>query len=177
MKILKRIILILTAFIALLLGISIFLPSKWEVSRSIIIQAPPERIYPLVANFQNGWKEWSSFDYEDPNIVYSYSGPAEGLGAKRAWLSKKMGNGYQIITGAHLNQKVEFELYVTSTNFYLKGYFELIPEGTGTKVIWKDYGDAGNNPMFRYMGFAMDSMMGKTFETSLQKLKIQAEKK
>jgi hypothetical protein len=172
----KRIGIGLAAFAALLLIVGFFLPAKWTVERSVFIGAPPEAIYPLAADFKNGWSQWSAFDNEDPDIRYHYIGPAVGPGAERAWASKKMGDGRQKIVAASPETGVEFEL-VMDNGFLIRGLIAFEKRATGTQVTWTDWGEVGRNPIHRYMGLMMDRMMGDTFETSLQKLKQLAEGK
>lgn len=73
-KILLGIIVVIVAFFV----IGFLLPGQWAVEKGITINAPPENIYPFVANLKNGWPQWSEFDFQDPDIQYSYSGPEEG---------------------------------------------------------------------------------------------------
>ena len=67
-----------------ILGLSYFLPSEWKVERSIVINAAPEKIYPLIASFNTGWPKWSAFDAAFPDLAYTASGPEEGVGATRS---------------------------------------------------------------------------------------------
>jgi len=160
---------VVLAFLIILIGF--FLPSQWQVSRSIVINKPPQAIYGYVASFKMGWPQWSDFDYEDPNIKYSYSGPNMGAGASRSWISDKMGNGSQTITSADPAKGIAFELKMENTKFGLMGNISFEPVGNGTKVTWTDSGNTGNNIFFKYMATMMDRMMGATFDRSLAKLK------
>lgn len=169
------IFIVLVVFIIAFVMVGFLLPTKWKVERSIVVNAPVSVIYPLVANFKAGWPQWSAFDFEDPSIQYSYSGPDEGIGATRSWVSKKMGDGSQSITGADPAVGVTFQLQMTQNSFSLNGKITFEPTATGTKVTWTDFGDAGNNLMFRYMATLMDKMMGATFEKSLFVLKQKSE--
>jgi len=160
----------------LVLAVSQLLPRSWKVQRSLIIDAPPGALLPLVANLKTGWPQWSAFDNEDPDIKYSYSGPDEGPGAARSWVSKKMGDGSQNIVRAD-TKGIEFELRMERSNFAMKGTMDFEPAavGSGTKVTWTDSGEVGFNPMYRYMFTFADQIMGPTFEKSLQALKQKAE--
>ena len=92
MKILKFLGLALLALL-LLLGIgSLFLSSKFSVSRSVQVAAPAEKIYPLVASPRQ-WKDWSVWNRRDPAMQIEYSGPASGSGAVWSWKSKTEGDG------------------------------------------------------------------------------------
>ncbi|EPG74597.1 polyketide cyclase/dehydrase and lipid transport [Leptospira fainei serovar Hurstbridge str. BUT 6] len=175
MKAFRITILGLVALALVLIVVGLLLPSSGSVSRSIVIKAPPEEIFAYVANFKKGWGQWSDFDYEDPEIKYSYSGPEEGVGASRTWISKKMGNGSQKIIKADKRLGVEFELAMQDTNFSIVGKFSFEPESSGTKVTWTDSWDSGYHLGFRYMALLMDKMMGPTFERSLSALKEKAE--
>jgi hypothetical protein len=177
MKIFRKILVSILLLALLLILVGFLLPSKWKVERSIVINAPVVSIYPLVANFKSGWPQWSSFDFEDPAIQYRYSGPDEGVGAARSWTSKKMGDGSQEIIKADPASGVEFQLHMEKTDFVLHGQLSFEPSGNSTKVTWHDDGEAGYNPMYRYMGALMNQMMGPTFEKSLAALKQKAEMK
>ena len=175
MKIFKKILIILAVLAATILLVGFLLPSKWSVQRSIVINAPSSAIYPLVANFKTGWPQWSTFDYEDPTIKYDYAGPDQGAGATRSWVSKKMGDGSQVITTADPVSGIGFQLQMAQNGFLLNGRIACEPAGNSTKVTWTDSGEVGNNLFFRYMASLMDKMMGRTFEKSLAELKEKAE--
>ena len=50
------------------------------------------------------------------------------------------------------------------------------PDGSGTRVTWTNEGDMGANPVNRYFGLMMDSMVGPDFEAGLKNLKALAER-
>ena len=53
MKILKNLLIIIVAIIALLLIVAVFLPSEYRVERSVEINKPAEEVYNYVADFNN----------------------------------------------------------------------------------------------------------------------------
>lgn len=171
----RKLAIAFASFLLILLVVSFFLPSKWTVERSILIQAPSSAIYPMISNFRNGWSQWSEFDKEDPTIIYSFSGPEEGVGSTRSWSSENMGMGQQKILKAEPNYGVHFELIMDENAFHLDGYILFEPQGDATKVVWRDEGDVGQNPMHKYMVLFADKMMGPVFEKSLQNLKNKVE--
>ena len=178
MKIFKIAAVSIIAFTGLILVVGFLLPSQWSVERSVQIQAPTKVIYPYLVNFKTGWSEFSDFDNKDPDIQYFYVGPAEGVGSSRTWKSPQMGDGQQTIVKADPETGIQFELQVLKNGFLLNGEIKMEPlPGGATKVTWHDWGTTGNNVLFRYMAVFMDKMMGKTFESSLEKLKRKAEVK
>ena len=175
MGLIKKILAGLLGVAVIVVIVGIFLPSKWEVTRSATIKVAPAAIYPMLADMKTGWTQWSAFDLEDPNITYSYSGAPTGEGSERAWKSEKMGNGKMKITKADPNKGIEYTLEMTDNNFLLMGVLKMEADGDGTKVTWTDVGDVGSNIFYKYMVAGMDKMMGPTFERSLNTLKTKVE--
>jgi uncharacterized protein YndB with AHSA1/START domain len=175
MNFFMRLLFGLVLIVAALVGISFLLPSEWKVERSITINASPEKVYSLVANFNTGWPQWSAFDAAYSDSVYSSSGPESGVGATRAWTSATMGDGSQTIVKADPKEGIEFDLTMHKYDATLRGQILFTPVEGGTLVRWIDVGQTGNNPISRWMGLFMDRMMGGMFEQSLQNLKNLAE--
>lgn len=163
------------AVVAVFILGGLLLPSGWSVSRSIVVDAPPAKLYPLVADFKDGWPQWSAFDFEDPDIRYSYAGPSMGVGAQRNWTSRRMGDGGQTIVAADPAKGVEFELVMTENRFKMRGSLAFFPEGRSTRVTWTDAGDVGRSLPKRWVARFMNRLMGGTFEKSLAALKARAE--
>ena len=171
MKIVKRVLIAFVALIVLLVAIAYALPSRYSVQRSIEIGAAPDRIYPLVAA-PRAWKDWSAWNRRDPNMKIIYSGPESGAGAKWAWTSKSEGDGEMTFTAAEPNKSVTYSLYFPDFDSTAAGKMTLDAASQGTtRVTWTNQGDLGNNPFMRWMGLAMDKMVGSDFDTGLANLK------
>ena len=175
MKILKRPLIAIGLLIAVLVAIAFTLPSQFNVARPITINAPAEKIYPLIATTRQ-WKNWSVWNRRDPNMKIDYAGPQSGLGAKWSWESKSEGSGEMEFTAAEPNKLLGYRLLFKDFNTTSNGTLKLEPEGAGTKVTWSFAGEAGRNPMMRYMGLMMDGMVGQDFEVGLANLKALAER-
>jgi hypothetical protein len=175
MKFLKVIIISFSIVFFSVLIFGIMASSDWEVERSIVINAKPEKIYPFIVNFESGWSQWNTFNFDDQNLIFSYSGPAEGVGATRTWHSEKVGEGYQTITHADPEHGIAFELMIKKTKFKLNGTITFEPMTEGTKVTIRDYGNVGSNPFTKYKAFTMDRWLGADFERSLAMLKEKVE--
>ena len=176
MNLIKRILFGLLILIAALVAISFLLPSQFNVARSVTINASPEKIYPLIANTRE-WKNWTAWNRRDPNMKIDYAGPESGLGAKWSWESKTEGSGEMEFTQAEPNKLLGYRLTFKDFNSTSTGTLKLEPERAATKVTWSFVGEAGNNPMMRYMGLMMDGMIGKDFDAGLANLKVLAEQK
>jgi len=161
--------------VALLALGGLFLSGSFQVSRSTLVAAPAERIYPLVAEPRR-WKDWSVWNQRDPAMAISYSGPPSGVGAVWEWKSKSEGDGRMTFTAAEPGRRAAFELFFPDFGTTSRGELLLTPEGSGTRVTWNMNGDMGRNPLMRWMGLMMDGMVGKDFEAGLANLKKLAEK-
>ena len=175
MKILKRLLIAIGLLIAVLVAIACVLPNQFNVARSATINAPAEKIYPLIATSRQ-WENWAVWKQRDPNMKIEYAGPESGIGAKWSWESKSEGSGEMEFTSAEPNKLLSYSLVFKDFNTTSTGTLSLEPDGADTKITWSFAGEVGNNPMMRYMGLMMDGMIGKDFEAGLANLKALAER-
>jgi Polyketide cyclase / dehydrase and lipid transport len=174
------------AIVVVITGIFLYAdtrPSVIQVTRSITIQAPAEKIFPLIDDFHH-WPGWAPQDKEDPAMKRLYSGEQSGAGAISDWQGTgNTGKGRMTITESTAPNKVvvkvDFVRPFAAHNineFLLEPSAEPSPTGgTSTTVTWTM---RGRNMFFmKLMGVFvnMDHMLGKHFESGLQNLKIQSE--
>ena len=156
-------------------------PAKFKIERAVVIQASPEKIFPLINDFRN-WSEWAPQDREDPSIMRTYSGPPSGppsgVGAMSEWTSSgRAGSGSMSITESVPVSRVAIDVhFVKPFAAHNVNVFVLDPEGTATKVTWTMTGT--NLYFMKLMSVfsSMDRMMGSHFESGLRNLKAAAEK-
>jgi hypothetical protein len=168
---------LLALAIATILILAAMRPDTFRVYRSITINAPAEKIYPLIVNFQR-WPEWSPYEKMDPNMKKTYSGPEEGQGAVYEWDgNSNAGKGRIDITDATAHSKVNLDLHFdrpfTCDN---KVVFSLEPEGDATKVTWDMNGPVPYYAKIIHTLISMDRMVGGQFEEGLASMKAVAEK-
>ena len=176
MRVVKRILLALVAIVVILVAVAYALPSHYSVARSIDIDAPPSKIYPLVANTR-AWKQWSAWNRRDPDMTIVYAGPESGAGSQWKWHSKSEGDGEMTLTSAEPDRRIGYRLFFPDFNSTASGAMTFNPISPGaTRVTWTNEGDLGNNPMMRWMGLAMDRMVGNDFAAGLANLKTLATK-
>ena len=169
-----------TAIIIVLVCVGLFgggmmISPAFHVSRSVVVNAAPEKVYPLVAD-PHDWKQWSVWNQRDPAMKIDYTGPASGVGAAWAWQSKSEGDGKMTITAAEPAKRVGFDLYFPDFGTTSHGELNFTPEGGGTRVTWSMNGDMGRNPLYHWFALGADRMVGKDFEAGLANLKAVAEK-
>ncbi len=167
-----RVLLILLILFAV---IGLLLPSSTAVERSIMIEAPAEKVFPHI-NGMRAFHAWSPWSAIDPETVYEFSGPEQGVGSRMNWYSgnQQVGQGSQEITQSVPDREVETQL-----EFGDKGNgtatFLLEPEGKGTRVRWQFSTEFGWDLFGRYVGLMLDNMIGAQYDKGLQDLKARIE--
>lgn len=173
----KTIALIVVAAIAALLIFAATRPDTFRVERTARINAPAEKIFPLIDDFHR-WGTWSPYEKLDPDMQRSFGGSASGKGATYAWESKgKAGAGRMEITESTPSSKIAINLDFTRP---MEGHnvaeFTLQPQGDATQVTWSMHGPSPFVAKLMGIFFNMDQMIGKDFETGLANLKTATEK-
>jgi uncharacterized protein YndB with AHSA1/START domain len=175
MKIIQWTLAVIGALVLLLVAGGFFIPSAYKVERSVLVNAPPKKIYDLVVEPKK-WAEWSAWNRRDPNMKVTYKGPPFGMGAKWDWVSKTEGTGSMEFTRVEPDRAVEYSLSFPEYKMTSTGAITLEPAGNATKVTWTNAGDVGKNPLKRYLTLTMDRMVGPDFEAGLANLKAIAER-
>jgi uncharacterized protein YndB with AHSA1/START domain len=158
-----------------LVATGFFLPSRFMVTRSLDMGAPPAKVYDLVAD-PRAWSKWSVWIQRDPGMELLYSGPPFGQGARWRWNSKKEGSGSMEFVRVEPNRRIEYSLSLPEFGLKSAGEFTFVPAGSGTRVTWTNAGDVGSNPLKHFLAVFMDKMVGPDFEGGLANLKAVAEK-
>lgn len=172
---LKKILIAFATLVGLLLVIGFALPSRFRVERSTTIQAPPEAIYPYVANLQR-WQEWAPWNAKKyPDSQWMFGGPQAGVGAVHSWSGGRVGNGTLSLTEADPKTGVAYDMSVEHGRYLLHGRISFAPEGQGTRVTWVDEGDVGGSPLAHYLVPFIRSRLGRYFEEGLANLEKKVE--
>lgn len=165
----------LVILIGVLFAVGFVLPRDVAVTRSTVIDAPADAVWPHVNSLQamGAWSPWLS---RDPDMKVSFEGTEATVGSKMSWSSDvpEVGAGSQEIT-----EIVEAEKIATALDFGDMGTAQaeivLASEGDGTRVDWNFQTDMGGNPIGRWMGLMMDTWVGGDYETGLGNLKTLVE--
>ena len=177
MKILKYGIVIIISIIVIATISTFFMPSEWEVIRSIGITGKAEEIFPYMNNIRT-WQEWSAWTTEKyPSMKVVYSGPDEGVGASQSWTGEESGSGTLTIVTSDSNKGIQYDLQFEEGKYKVDGFILLSADGSGTRVTWSNRGDVGKSPIGKLLARFMDPIMGPDLEEGLQNLKNIIEKK
>jgi len=170
---------VLAALLVIVLVLVAFIssrPAKFHIERSTSIAAAPEAVYGRIVNFHQ-WAEWSPWEKLDPTMKKSFSGAESGTGAVYDWSGAgKVGQGRMTVTEAQPPSKVIIRLeFIKPFTATCVTTFDVVPEGSGSNVVWTMDGD--NDFMSKAMGLFMnmDKSVGGDFERGLGQLKTVAE--
>ena len=170
MKFVKKLVGVIVVLVAVLFVVSLFLPSEVHVERSLVFKTSAGCVFNQVNNLEN-WKNWSPWFGKDPAMKVTYGEIKSGVGASYSWESQKddVGNGKMVITESIANKLVKTDLDFME-NGMARGAFTFEELGDQVKVVWEMNTNMGNNPVAKFFGLLMDSMIGPDFEKGLKNL-------
>jgi hypothetical protein len=170
----KKILIFLIAFILLVLIIAALLPANFHIERSVVINAPAQKVYEQVADLNN-YLKWNPWSETEPGAKIIMGEISSGEGAYWSWEGKKIGKGKLTILKADkytsVETKVEFTEPWEGISF---GFWVFTPQAGTTKVIWTFKGSL-NYPVERFMYFYIDRKLGENFDRGLANLKQKCE--
>lgn len=149
---------------------ALFLSKEYKIERSIDVNVPVEKVFPLVSDFSL-WNTWSPWYAREPKAIYKVVGEPQKVGSVFQWEGKAIGVGQMELVDVQTNQSLSIKLDIqkpqkmkTSTTFN----FETVP--TGTRITWVDQGTL-SYPLGRLFKRYIENMLGHDFEFGLSKLK------
>lgn len=174
MRIVKKILIVIVAIIALALIVALFTKKDYAVEREIVINKPKQVVFDYVKYLKNqdNFSKWAKMD---PNMKKEYKGTDGTVGFVSAWdsESKDVGKGEQEIKAIREGEQVDFALHFIKP---FEGRANAFMSTTAlsenqTNVKW-GFSSRMNYPMNIMLLFMdMDKMLGADLETGLQNLK------
>jgi uncharacterized protein YndB with AHSA1/START domain len=176
MTFLMYIAIALAALIAVILIVAAMRPDTFRVQRSIDINAPAEKIFPLINDYQQ-WASWSPYEKVDPAMQRTFSGTPSGKGSVYEWRgNKNVGHGRMEILDTTPPSKIVIKLdFFTPFEAHNTAEFTLQPKGSVTNVTWAMHGPAPYMAKIMHMFMNIDRMVGGQFQQGLTSMKSVAE--
>ena len=173
----KKIAIVVVVLIAAILAFAATKPDTFRVQRSAAIKAPPEKIFPLLNDFQR-WETWSPWEKKDPAMKRTFSVVTSGKGAEYSWEgNKEVGEGRMEIAESVSPSRVAIKLdFLKPFEAHNTVEFTLAPQGDTTTVTWAMQGDTPYLAKIVHVFLDMDKLVGRDFDTGLANLKAAAEK-
>lgn len=176
MKIFKKVLIVLGAFIALVLILALFMDRKYTIEREITINKPENEVFAYIKQIRNQ-DYYSKWNMADPNKKTEMTGTDGTVGFVYKWDGNDdVGAGEQEITGIKEGERIDMALrFKRPWEGTANTYMATTPvSGSSTKVTWAMYGES-SYPM-NFMNFIMDGMLGDDLQTGLNNLKNVLEK-
>ena len=172
MRIVGRLIAVVAAMAGAVVAAAYLLPREVTVTRQIVIDAAPERVFQHVDSLQRR-AEWSP--WIDRAMTQTYAGPKRGVGSRMQWTSngRRLRSGSQEIIASIPNRRVETSLDLRTGT--ATGWLDLAPTDGRTRVTWGLLADVGDTPPGRYRGLVLDRRVGADYEKGLRRLKALVE--
>lgn len=173
MKIIKLIGILLAAMIAIYLIISLFMPSKLSVERSIKINAPTSLVFDLV-NTPRHWELWDPWVKYDTNQVRTYTDIKSSDSSGYQWKSElqSVGSGSLRITSSIADSMIKLRAVFDGqgdANFL----FQFNKNDKATDVSWRI--EIPMEFLFRLVGLMLRGSLEQQITEGLDKLKSTAE--
>jgi effector-binding domain-containing protein len=170
MKALKIIGITVLVIILIIVGYGMTLSGEAHLERSIVINAPVEKVFKEVNTFKTitAWSPWTKID---PEMKTEFTGPTAGIGAKYSWESdnSEVGIGSQEILESRKNEYVKSKMdFGIDGDFYAE--FILEPVEAGTNLTWTYEGKV-ESLLWKYLLLGMDGQLGPMYEQGLADLK------
>lgn len=155
---------------------ALFAPGSKTIERSISIDASKNKVFNLVANFEN-WTKWDPWYTKDTNQIRTYKGTVGDEIYGYSWKSnnKDVGEGSINMLAIEGTDKLNYELIFNNGNSEEKagGSFVLEEREGKTKVTWSMISEM-SYPM-KIMNYFMEGWIGPDFEKGLEQLKFYLE--
>lgn len=172
----KALLLVVLGIMAIIALRAMFIPASFRVERSITVKASPERIFPLLNDFQQ-FGLWSPWEKLDPAMTREISTPSAGPGAVYEWRGNaKAGAGRMEILESIPSQSVRVKLdFLKPFESHNTTDYTLTPAGDSTRVTWAMYGPSTFPSKVMQVFMSMDKMIGGDFDRGLAGIKAIAE--
>jgi effector-binding domain-containing protein len=109
---------------------------KFQVERSTVINANPERVFDTIADYRT-WTTWSPWLIADPEATVTISEKPAAVGSKYHWKGTVTGEGELVHRQLKRGQIIEDDLtFLKPFKSLAKTAFHVRPEGGGTHLTW-----------------------------------------
>ena len=173
MKVLKTVLYIILALIALLLISAALIDGKTYSEKSVSINASPDKVWQHTNSLKT-MDQWSPWNKLDPNMKKNWTGTTGKVGEKNCWGgNENAGKGCQeVVKVDHTNKRIDTKIvFLTpfeSVNF---AHVQVIPEGNGSKATWSFGSEIPYPWTITKLMYDLEELMGEDYQEGLNTLK------
>lgn len=178
MKVLRLLGTLLLFIVGISFVLSMILPAKQTIEKTIRIQAPVADVYKQISKLEH-FNSWSVWNRNDSTVRNTISGTDGSVGATTTWKGDPVisGEGSIEIVALEENNKVEHVIrFQSPRQAHAQSYFTLTPANNETVVTWTFDMKTPRPWNIFNLFYSMDREMGNDFEQGLVNLKSATEK-
>lgn len=167
----KKLLVVVAVLVLAVVLVGFWLPADYRVERSRVLAADPADVRAQVRNLDS-WPSWTAWSRAaDPECEWTFDVPeAGGLPTTMNWSGPRHGEGSVELTDLDDPGRIEYVLTGVDGDTLIRSVgalrFEAAPTG-GTEVVWSVSGAMAANPVHRWIGLFMDSLVGADLERGL----------
>jgi uncharacterized protein YndB with AHSA1/START domain len=158
--------------VALIAGTGLILSNRWAVKQDVLIAAPIERVFELVADLQS-WNRWEASN-DDASVHFSYEPTPFGPNTLRRFAGKAGNTGATQVVALNRPAQLELESQLGAAKDKAHAAFTFVTENGLTRVSWND---SGTLPRITgaYLRDSVEQRLNYHMSESLKRLKALAE--
>ena len=174
MKALKAFCIIVVLLVVIIAAIGFFLPTDYKITRSVHIETNPTHVSAYIVNL-NQWPHWSPWEEGDPSLVVTLGDKTNGVGATQSWQGDSS-NGRLEVT-EQTDSSITYVCFFDDDSNSADCKMTYVKAGDGTDVEWTMAGKIDVPVIGGYLVLMLEGMVGRMYDTGLEKLKFAAEGK
>lgn len=172
-RILIAVFSVFSVLFVLAIAVGFFLSKTFVVSREVLVQASPQRVYELIGDLRS-WPRWGPWKDADATLTLTYGERTSGVGASQSWQGTD-GGGRLVFTEADPRTGIAFDLLFNGDAFFNTASILYEPTADGLRVVWEMQGSISAPIVGGYLAKMMPGMVGPMFDDSLARLQAAAE--
>ena len=173
----KQFLIVFASLFGLAFLVSFVLPSQWEVSREMQINADPTDVHFVTSDLET-WQRWSPWSLSvDPKASITASPNSHSVGSRLDWDGPDLGRGNLTVSASERGVGVWFDLGLRGGREKIKGVLQFSqPPNGGCLMKFTLRGDVSNDPVGRYVALMRAYTVGPDLNDAMLRLKRQIER-
>jgi hypothetical protein len=178
MKLLRLTGILLLVVAGITLALSLILPARQTIDRTISIKAPASVVYKYISRLEH-FNNWAVWGRNDSTVTYERSGEDGAVGAVSSWSGDPVlsGTGKIELTALEENKQVTQKIHFLSPRDGMANSVLSLEENKGVTTVRWHFEMLTPRPWNVFnLFYKMEKEMGKDFEEGLLNLKTEVEK-
>lgn len=151
--------------------VAYFLPRKFEVKSSIVVDRPNSQVFNFICKLKNQ-QHFAPWQKKDPDLKIQYSGIDGEVGFRYQWQSTEFTSGEVTITQVEPNKRVQMISYLDEFNTMAYAEFNTTSiNPKQTKVEWSTRGEVDYPMNIFLLGYEFQPI----YDDGLRRLKLHLE--